>query len=585
MTQLKYLPLMLGMLLTACGQNMVKASPPAEGTPPGASESSEPVKQAGSVPVPVVADNLPKLDLTPDIFYQFLLAEIAGQRGEIGLAKTAYLDLARKTRDPRLARRAAEISVFARDQEGALEATRLWSETDQDSERASQTLAALLLAQGKLTEAEPVLRRLLANDAANGFMQIPAMLANTRDTQASFDMVQRLAAGFPALAEAQFATAQVAIQAGKNEQAAAALQNTEKLRPGWEPAAVYRAQWLAKTSRADALGFMRDFLASYPQAREVRLAYARLLVHANQYPEARSQFNRLTSDFPRNADVSLAAGLLSLQMGDTQAALDLLTQTLAYGYKDPDTVHYYLGLVTEELKQPEVAAKHYQEVRDGEFLVRARSRQASLLARQGKMGDARSLLSSTLGDNDAQRVLLVQAEAELLRDAKDYASAFQVLSDGVKRYPDASDLLYDQAMMAEKVGKLDVLETNLRRVIELKPDAAQAYNALGYTLADRTTRLDEAVGLLDKALSLAPDDPFILDSMGWAQYRKGNFVRAREFLDRAYKARPDPEIAAHLGEVMWVYGKHDDATVLWQASLKNHPQNEVLLETVRRLKP
>jgi tetratricopeptide (TPR) repeat protein len=310
-----------------------------------------------------------------------------------------------------------------------------------------------------------------------------------------------------------------------------------------------------------------------------------LLVHANQYPEARTQFNRLTVDFPRNPDVTLAAGLLSLQLGETQAAQAQLDQTLEYGYKNPDTVHYYLGLLAEEMKQPETAAKHYQEVRDGEYLVRARTRQAVLLVQQGSLADARKLLSSTSVDNDAQRVLLIPAEADLLRESKDYAAAFQVLTEGVKRYPDATDLLYDQAMMAEKVSKLDVMEANLRRVIALKPDEAQAYNALGYTLADRTTRLDEAVGLLDKALTLAPDDPFILDSMGWAQFRKGNFDRARDFLDRAYKARPDPEIAAHLGEVLWVHGQHQDAATLWQTALKDHPQNEVLLETVRRLKP
>ena len=207
-----------------------------------------------------------------------------------------------------------------------------------------------------------------------------------------------------------------------------------------------------------------------------------------------------------------------------------------------------------------------------------------MLVKQGALPQARALLAATTAGNEAQRMRLIQAEAELLRDAKDYAQAYQVLSAGLKTYPDSPDLLYDQAMMAEKINKLDVLETNLRRVIHIKPDEAQAYNALGYTLADRTTRLDEAVELLDKALSLAPDDPFILDSMGWAQYRKGNFERARTYLDRAYKVRPDPEIAAHLGEVLWAHGQRDDASTLWQSSLKTHPQNEVLQETLRRHK-
>jgi tetratricopeptide (TPR) repeat protein len=192
---------------------------------------------------------------------------------------------------------------------------------------------------------------------------------------------------------------------------------------------------------------------------------------------------------------------------------------------------------------------------------------------------------SRAAKNDAQNVRLIQAQAELLRDSKQHAAAFEVLSDGLKRFPDSADLLYDRAMVAEKLDKLDVLEADLRRVIGLRPDDAQAYNALGYTLADRTNRLAEAVTLLDKALVLAPQDPFILDSVGWAQYRSGNLARAQEFLERAYKARPDPEIAAHLGEVLWARGQREAAGMLWQTGLQSHPQNELLLETLRRLKP
>jgi tetratricopeptide (TPR) repeat protein len=217
--------------------------------------------------------------------------------------------------------------------------------------------------------------------------------------------------------------------------------------------------------------------------------------------------------------------------------------------------------------------------------VPARARQAALLAQVGKLDEARALLAFTRGENDAQNVRLIQAQAELLGDVKKYALAFETLSDGIKRYPNAADLLYDRAMVAEKLGKLEVLETDLRKVIVLRPDNAQAYNALGYTLADRTDRLAEAVTLLDKALSLAPNDAYILDSVGWAQYRSGNLARAQAYLERAYTLRPDPEIAAHLGEVLWARGQRDEAGKLWQTSLQTHPQNEVLLETLHRLKP
>lgn len=345
------------------------------------------------------------------------------------------------------------------------------------------------------------------------------------------------------------------------------------------------AQLLAKTSRSDALAFMREFLAAHPEAREMRLAYARTLVNANQFTEARTEFTRLTRDFPRNAEVGLAAGLLSLQMGDVNAARDLLTQTLEYSPRDPDTVHYYLGQVAEQMKQPDVAAAHYADVKTGNYLVSARARQAALLVAAGKPEEASTLLANTRGENDAQNVRLIQAQAELLRHSKVPTAVFDVLTEGLKRYPDSANLLYDRAMAAEKLGKLDVLEADLRRAIVLRPDDAQAYNALGYTLADRTSRLPEAIVLLDKALALSPDDPYILDSVGWAQYRAGNLPRAQAYLEQAYKLRPDPEIAAHLGEVLWAKGQRDEAGKLWQAGLQSHPQNEVLLETLRRLKP
>jgi len=567
MAHLKILPLCAALLFAAaCSQPGVRASPPAVAE----TQALQPVEAAVEVAVDPEEEAeararaaLPKQPLTPEILFKFLVAEVAGQRGAIGMSQSAYLDLARQTQDPRIARRAVEVSMFARNQAGALEAARLWAAAEQDSERAQQTLAALLLSEGKFGEAEPILRALLKEDGANGFLHLSALMGQLRDTRAALELVERLAADHPALPEARLAVAQAAASAGHFDAAVAALQQADSLRPGWEPGALLHAQILAKTSRPDALAFMRDFLARHPGSREVRLTYARTLVNANQFAEARVEFARLTSDFPRNAEVSFAAGLLSLQMGDLEVARDLLTQTLGYSPRDLDMVHYYLGQVAEQMKQPDAANAHYAEVGSGNYLVPARTRQAALLARAGKLDEARTLLAFTRGENDAQNVRLIQAQAELLRDSKEYAAAFEVLSEGLKRFPDSADLLYDRAMVAEKLERFDMLEADLRRVIVLRPDDAQAYNALGYTLADRNDRLTEAIALLDKALSLAPDDAFILDSVGWAQYRSGNLARAQEFLERAYKIRPDPEIAAHLGEVLRARVQRDAACMQW----------------------
>jgi len=589
MAFLRTLPLCAALsLVTACSQIGVKASSPAvaeSGAQPRAETVAEPAVDPAAEAAAKAQAALPKQPLTPDILFKFLVAEVAGQRGEIGIAESTYLDLARRTHDPRIARRATEVAMYAHDPVGALEAARLWVAAEPDSDPAQQTLVVLLLNGGKLDEAEPILRTQLKKDPANGFLHLMAIMGKTRGSQAGLGLAERLATDYPTLPEARFAVAQAAASAGNREAAITALQQADKLRPGWEPAALLQAQILAQTSNADALAFMRTFLAAHADAREVRLAYARALVNANEFDAARAEFTRLTKDFPRNAEVSFAAGLLSMQMGDATAARDFLTKTLEYKPRDPYAVHYYLGQVAEQMKQPDVAMAHYAEIDAGNYLVPARARQAALLARAGRLDEARALLKATRGENEAQNVRLIQAQAELLRDSKQYPAVFEVLSEGLKRYPDSPDLLYDHAMAAEKLDKLDVLEADLRRVIVLRPNDAQAYNALGYTLADRTKRLDEAAALLDKALTLAPEDPFILDSVGWVQYRLGNLPRAQEYLERAYKARPDPEIAAHLGEVMWARGQHDEAGKLWQSSLQKHPQNEVLLETLQRLKP
>ena len=592
MAQFKILFLCAALLTaSACSQPGIRASQPADVQTQAAVDAQ--AERSAEAAAELAANHeamalaraqaaLPKQPLTPDLLFKFLVAEVAGQRGAIGVAQSTYLDLARQTQDPRVARRAVEVSMFARNQPGALEAARLWAASDADSERARQTLAALLLSEGQMEEVEPILRTMLQSNTANGFLHLSALMGKLRDTQAALALVERLAADHPSLPEAQFAIAQAAAAAGRFDTAITALERADALRPGWEPAALRRAQLLGKTSNADAIHFMRDFLVRHPDARDVRLGYARALVNANQFADARTEFTRLTTDFPQNAEISLAAGLLSFQMGDHTTARDLLTQTLEFSPRDADIVQYYLGQVAEQMKQPEAAVAHYNEVQSGNYLVPARARQAALLARAGRSDEARALLAATRGENDAQNVRLIQAQAELLRESKASDAVYDMLSEGLKRFPDSAELLYDRAMAAEKLGKLDVLEADLRRVIVLRPDDAQAYNALGYTLADRTDRLAEAIVLLDKALALAPEDPFILDSVGWAQYRSGNLARAQEYLERAYKVRPDPEIAAHLGEVLWARGQRDEAGKLWQSSLHVHPQNELLLETLRR---
>jgi tetratricopeptide (TPR) repeat protein len=357
------------------------------------------------------------------------------------------------------------------------------------------------------------------------------------------------------------------------------------LKPDWEMAALFVAQVLARRSNDEAARFLGDYLKAYPKARDVRLSYARLLVSTKNFAEARKQFELLVAEYPDNPDVGMAVALLAIQASDYDAAELQLKRILDLNYKDPDVARYYLGQLNEERKRFEEALKWYSAVNEGEQYINARSRYAGILAKQGKLPEARRYLQEAAAQNSQHRVQLTQAEAQLLRDANQYQAAFELLGDALEKMPNTPDLLYDHAMAAEKVNRLDVLEGNLKRLIKLRPDHAHAYNALGYTFADRNQRIDEAHGLIETALKLAPDDPFIMDSMGWVLYRMGRNKEGLGFLQKAFELRPDAEIAAHLGEVLWASGQQEQARKVWTEALKGHPNNEVLQSTLKRFLP
>lgn len=531
--------------------------------------------------------NLPKEDLTENILYEFLLAEIAGQRGNVALAAQAYVDLAKQTRDPRIARRATEVALYARMNNAAIEAAKIWHETDPGSQRALQALAGLLVASGRYDEAAPYLKKLLAgvpNGPGNGFVQLTRTLANAQDKSAALKLVRNLAADYPKLAQAHLAVAQVAAGAGDDRLALEEAGRALELQPDLEPAALFEAQLLQKSSPDRAAASLGDFLRRYPAAHEVRLAYARVLVAQKRFGEARAEFEKLMASAPDNSDMAFAVALLSLQLKDYDAAEKYLRHLLDTNYRDKDGVRLYLGQVAEERNNLPEALRWYGEVGEGEQYVQAQIRYAEVLFKQGSLDAARAHLRQVAASNKQQRVQLILAEAQLLRQANKPKEAFDLVGGALDRLPNDPDLLYDYAMLADKIDRMDILEASLRKVIELRPEHAHAYNALGYSLADRNERLPEARQLIEKALKLAPDDAFIIDSMGWVLYRQGKPKDALGYLRRAFSDQPDPEIAAHLGEVLWVLGRHDEAERVWLDATQKNPTNETLVNTIKRLK-
>ncbi|MHB1591065.1 MAG: tetratricopeptide repeat protein [Sulfuricella sp.] len=552
-------------------------------------EAVQPVVQPVAVPERAERSPvLPNVDLTGPILFQYLVSEIAEQRGDPELATEGMLDLAKTTRDPRLAKRAVEMALQSRRETQALEAATLWHQIDPDEIQARQAVAAILLNSGRLQEAKPHLEKLLAGEGDNvggALLHLNQMLSQQQDKPATLVLVQELAAPYLNRAEAHFAIAYAAWSAGKDQLALREIREARRLRPDWTAAALFQGQMLQRTSLPEALEFYRSLLGDYPKMQDVRLAYARLLVSDRQYVEAREQFEKLLGDLPGNPEMSVAVGLLAMQLKDYDAAEKYLKQALAGHYRDEATVRMYLGQLFDERGRYEEAADWYASVGPGELYVPAQIRYAAMLAKQGKLPEARQHLGQIPVQNNQQRVQVVEAEAELLRNAKAYGEAFELLGKALERLPNYPDLLYDHAMAAEKLGKVDVLEQDLRKLIQIKPDYAQAYNALGYTLADRSERLDEALQLIEKARELAPDDFFIMDSLGWVQYRMGQLEKAEDTLRRAYTGQHDPEIAAHLGEVLWARGKHEEAEKIWRAALKENPGHEALLNVIKKFIP
>jgi tetratricopeptide (TPR) repeat protein len=574
---IRLLSLLLALLLAGAAL--------AQPRPADEDEDEEETPHAAPAP-PAPLANLPDLELTEPILYELLLAEIALKRGSEGLAAQLYAELARKTRDPRIARRAIEVANFARTPQYALESARVWHEVDPQSLQALQTLAGLLIGARKVDEAEPYLAKLLSAEgvaAASAFMQLGRLLAGNPDKAGNLRVVRNLAAGHPALPQAHFAVAQAALAAEDEATALAEVRRAAELQPGWEVAAIFEAQVLQRRSPGEASASLAAFLAKYPEARETRLAYARLLVGERQFAEARAQFETLLAANPNNADVIYAVALLAAQMKDYAIAEKNLRRLLDMGFRDPNSARFTLGQVAEEQKQWQAAIDWYQSIQRGDQYIPARLRVASVMAKQGKLAEARAYLHNVTAGGE-QRVQLLIAEAQLLRDANQHREAFELLGKALEAQPDQPELLYDHALTAERLERFDILEGNLRKLIQMRPDHAHAHNALGYSFADRNMRLPEARKLIERALELSPQDYYIIDSLGWVLYRQGDLKGAEAQLRRAYDGRPDGEIGAHLGEVLWVMGRRADAELVWDEALKNHPDNETLQKTVKRLR-
>ncbi len=519
-----------------------------------------------------------------EFVYKYLLGEVALQRGEATLASQLFLDLAKQTQDARLAERAARAAVFAGQPGIALQASTLWAELDPSSQDAQQASSQLLVRSGNLKEAKPHMQKLLAKEEnrANNFLYLNVLLADQKDKTEVLNAITEFAAPYPKLPEAHFAIAQAAIIADKPAIAQNELNTANKLRPGWELAAQMQGQMLLKESPDKAIAFFQSFLKQYPKADDVRMSYAKTLVSQKRFEEAKPEFVKLVESSKGSPEISAVVGLLSLESSDYAMADKYFQQSISSGFKDPEQLYGYLGRSAERQKDDAKALGWYDKIQPGEHYLDGRLSAASVIARTKNVDAAIKMLDEVDDLTPEQQILVIQNEANMLSLAKRNQESFDLLDKAASTWPESMDITYDHAMAAERVGKYDLMETQLRKLIKAKPDFAAAYNALGYSLADRNVKLDEAKNLLETAVKLAPEDHYMLDSLGWVHYRLGNLDKAAEFLKKAYAGQADPEIAAHLGEVLWKQGKLEEAKKLWASALKEFPENDVLLATTKK---
>lgn len=536
-------------------------------------------------------DPVPSLALSEELLFKLLTSEIAFQRGDWQTAYVTLLSLAQQTRDPRIARRAAEIALSAKQADEAMSAVRLWRSLAPNSEEATQYYLSFIILSDNLSEAQPILEQRLseARPQTRGLLafQIQRLLARAKDKAAAFELLEKILAPYLNVPEARLALAQGAYVRGDMQRAREEAQNSLKLKPDSELAILALVQ--VTPDKNEAVRLLADFVAKYPKSRDVRMGYARMLIEHKQYAKARAEFETLLKDQPGDLTSLYALGVLAMETKDYKAAESYLSTYLNQltakpdDERDPTQALLLLAQIAEERNDNEAVLKWLSQIEPGEAYVNAQIKRAQIIAKRGDMAGARKLLHEVEAGGEREKAQLVIAEGQLLRDANQLQEAMKVYREGVKQFPTNTDLLYDYAMAAEKNSQWELMESTLRKIIELAPNNQHAYNALGYSLAERNIRLDEAFALIEKALKLAPDDPFILDSMGWVQFRLGKLQEAEEALRRAYDLRPDVEIAAHLGEVLWVKGQKDAAQKLWRDAQTKDPQNDTLKSTLARL--
>ena len=563
------------LLLSACA-----------GTPNPAGETADvvvPEQQAVAVANPA-ALAVPERPFPDDSLYPLLVAEFALRRNDYKLALENYREQAMVLRDPGISAHATRLAQFLREDDIAIETSRLWVELEPEQLEARLTLANLLARQGRSLEALP---HMVALQRAGGTANFSALAhgfghlseAQQRELIAA---AQDLRAEFPDSTQLIICRALLLEETGQPEQAVDELQAVFAIDPEQQQAIVLEVKLRQDLNQLDGL-YDRIIarLEEQPGNTRLRMQYARLLTRTD-LPEARRQFQTLLDQSPRDPDLLFSMALIQREMEDLDAARDKLEKLVSLDERTSEA-HYYLGKIAEQQRRFQDAVLHYMLVTPGRDFVTATRRIASLLLAAGRLNEVKEYFARLRSQYPQAQAQLYAIEASALLEAEFYDASLRVLNQALASVPEDTSLQYMRSMVWEKQDDLAQMEADLRAILEREPDNSTVLNALGYTLANRSVRLTEAQQLIARALELQPDEPAILDSMGWVKYRLGEYGEALDYLQQAYAVFPDPEVAAHLGEVLWVTGDSPAAMEIWSSALSNSPDHEVVVEAMQRL--
>ena len=572
----RLLPVLALILLNSCADSPAKPSDSKESVGPvKALEVKEKVKQ-----------KVQKSSIDPEILYTLLTAELAGQRGQYDIALDGYMEVAKRTQDPKFSERAVMIAMYVKNSNKTKEALNLWLRQDPKNLSARKIAALLALRTGNKSEATEHLNAMIVFDSA-GFESALLELTDVIEKEGRVDIIgdvlDDLSKQHKDKAEIYFIQSLLALQKKDKNLAETKIQQALRLKPDWEKALILQAQIAVFSGDLDkAKLLLSDASDKYPENSKINRMFAQILIKTGGYKEAIEVYKKIILTDPKDVESQFAEGLVYLQLDQDQQAQDIFKKML----DQPDWRYqacFYLGKIEEKQGHLKKALVWFDQVIDGPFVFDASVSAISLLQKERRLEEANSRLSLLQIKFPKQKLRLVLVQADLYNQQKKYEEALAILTNGLIDFPDQKELLYTRALIAERINKFDMAEIDLKKILEIDPNNVEALNALGYTLLNNPSRYSEAEKFLGKALALEPNEAVIIDSYGWLQFKLGNFEAALKYLQQAYEKQPENEIAAHLAEVLWVLDRKDEAKKIFNKAIKGSLDDEYLQDFQRRI--